>query len=621
MSETRDPKTIRRLSAVALLVAVLQLFVHLGDLPLVSPDEGRNAAVAREMKVSGAWLVPSYNGMPYLDKPAFYFKTVALSFAAFGESEWAARLPSALCALGILLLLYIFCRRVYRKPMGAGLTPPGSAPAGLAPAGLAPAGSAPARPWLDGGLTAPLAVLVVVTSPAFMVFARWVIFDMPLAFFVLLSIVAAFVAEEVDPHRRRLWWALAAVAAGLATLIKGPVGFIVPGLVVLVNGLVRGAPAGQRQTPRRRLRVLGSMLAPLNILLFFAVTLPWFLGLVHRQPDFLHYGLVEETFRRYSTTAFHRTAPFYYYGPVLLGIFFPWSVLLPESIAAAWQTRRSWARADRMLIVCALVVVAFFSTSQSKLAGYILAGVIALGVLIARVFAHALRYPTGRGARIVRRGGLILAATCLAGGLMLLLSVIEPEWMQAFLRIRSTEFDRFQPAFLPLALILFGLAALAALAWWWRRPGLTFAVFASFSLALVTADFGGLRSYAEASSSKSLAHAIPDGVPVAALEYFSTGLPFYLRRPVVLITRDGHEMTSNYLVYRLGHERVWPEGVVPYEQRESWLDGRTTPVFLLTGKRGRAELQRLAGEREADVCEIGPNVWGTLLRPLAAPRP
>src|SRR4051794_27341449 len=68
-------------------VVWLSIFFKLGSLPLLQPDEGRNAEVAREMMDSGAWLSPSYNGVAYLDKPAFYFKAVALSFAWFGLSE------------------------------------------------------------------------------------------------------------------------------------------------------------------------------------------------------------------------------------------------------------------------------------------------------------------------------------------------------------------------------------------------------------------------------------------------------------------------------------------------------------------------------------------------------
>ena len=72
---------------------------RLGHLPLLAPDEGRNAEVGREMQESGAWLVPTYNGVDYLDKPAFYFKAVALSLSVFGNNETAARIPSLLSAL------------------------------------------------------------------------------------------------------------------------------------------------------------------------------------------------------------------------------------------------------------------------------------------------------------------------------------------------------------------------------------------------------------------------------------------------------------------------------------------------------------------------------------------
>ena len=84
------------------------------------------------------------------------------------------------------------------------------------------------------------------------------------------------------------------------------------------------------------------MLAPLNLLVFFALVLPWFVALIWEHPDFLHYGLVEETMRRYLTTTLHRSGPCYYYGPILLLVFFPWSVLLPEAAVAAWRSRARW---------------------------------------------------------------------------------------------------------------------------------------------------------------------------------------------------------------------------------------------------------------------------------------
>jgi 4-amino-4-deoxy-L-arabinose transferase-like glycosyltransferase len=148
----------------ALLFATWATFVHLGDFSLLSPDEGRNAEVAREMKVSGSWLVPTYDGATYLDKPAFFFKASALALKAFGDTEWAARLPSALSAWLWLMLLFAFCRRAY------------------------------------GPTTASLAVVVLALTPLFEAFARIVIFDMMLGLFVSSAILAAYRAGEAAEY-------------------------------------------------------------------------------------------------------------------------------------------------------------------------------------------------------------------------------------------------------------------------------------------------------------------------------------------------------------------------------------------------------------------------------------
>src|SRR5690242_4212602 len=60
--------------AGAVVIAGMMIFWHLGLMPLLDPDEGRNASVAWEMQQSGNWLIPTYNGLAYLDKPAFFFK-------------------------------------------------------------------------------------------------------------------------------------------------------------------------------------------------------------------------------------------------------------------------------------------------------------------------------------------------------------------------------------------------------------------------------------------------------------------------------------------------------------------------------------------------------------------
>src|SRR5215471_1222553 len=194
----------RTLAGLAMAIVFLSLCFRLGHLPLLEPDEGRNAEVGREMKESGAWLVPTYNGVDYLDKPAFYFKTVALSLAIFGQNETAARIPSAAFGVGLVVMIVAFCRKVHGTRCGL------------------------------------LAAIVVATMPLYFANARIVIFDIALAFFVCGAIFTGYLAEATAGKARRIWYLFGASSAGLATLVKGPVGCLIPALVLLVFNHLEG---------------------------------------------------------------------------------------------------------------------------------------------------------------------------------------------------------------------------------------------------------------------------------------------------------------------------------------------------------------------------------------------
>lgn len=565
-----DIKSSRRLLVFSFILSGYMLFARLGGLPLISPDEGRNAEVAREMSQSHSWLVPTYDGLAYLDKPAFYFKTIALSFSLFGESEGVARLSSACFGFLLLVAMFLFCQRVYNRR------------------------------------TAILAMLIVATTPLYITFSRFVIFDMALAFFVCSAIFACYLAEESAEKQRNRWYLIAALSAGIATLIKGPVGFILPTLVVAVFNGVEG-----------RLDAMKRAFALRNWAVFLAVVLPWFAGLSLLRPDFPYYGIMRESLARFTTSEFHRTAPFYFYAPIIAGTFFAWSLLLPESIVAAWQERKRWSRADRLFVVWAIVVVLFFSVSQSKLPGYILTAVLALGVLTARVFAEALDNSKARAARIVRHGTIALLLLSTLAALLFGVIAADPEILAGRFQFKHEFFELFTPAFLPMA-ITFGIVALlAALALLTRNTRLVFAAFISFPLLLLTVNFDLLALYAQTRSSRDLAEQIPATLPpsteLACMACLPHGLPFYLKRQVTVLSLDGKELTSNYVEFTLNSGKPWPEGIVPLTQSGKWLATRTHPVYLLAKKNHLALLKKIALERGVDVADLGSDYVAALL--------
>ena len=561
-------------SWLAILFAAWATFFHLGDFPLLSPDEGRNAEVAREMMEAGAWLVPTYDGATYLDKPAFFFKAVALSLAAFGNTEFAARLPSALFGFGLLVMVYGFCRRTY------------------------------------DATTAALAIVVVASTPLFMAFSRIVIFDMTLAFFVCAAIFAAYLAETHEEQQRRRLYLLATLAAGIATLVKGPVGFLVPLLVMTAFHWVSGSRGAIRR-----------FFAPTHILLFLAVVLPWFVGLSLACPDFPYYGIMKESIARFTTTEFRRTQPFYYYALIIAGGFFSWCVLLPDCIRLAWQKRREFSRPDRLFIVWALVVVVFFSLSQSKLPGYILTGVVALGVLAARVLASALSGHQPATHAVARAClGLAIVACLLAAPIILQLylpeAVARPRWLT------DESLGRFGPLLPRLVISLGSMAVLGLIAHSTRNLRLSLLALLAFPVLLLTLNFDLIPRHAGIKSARALYQQLPASLPAdtefACIACMPHGLPFYLGKPVTVFTKEGKELTSNYVLFSIKTGKPWPERLIPYDQLDSYLAARQHPVFLMARSDRQAQLESLSQPHGAGILNFNDHYIGALI-PAATP--
>lgn len=538
------------LAIAAALVAAVMLFCGLGTIPLMQPDEGRNAEVAREMAATGSWLVPTLEGHPYLDKPAAYFAAVAVSLRLFGVNEWGARVPSAVCGLLILACVYVFAKGVYDRA------------------------------------TASLAVIVVATTPMFFAFSRLVIMDIALALCTCASILAGFRAEDGKAPDRR-WHAAGAAAAGLGMLVKGPVGALVPAAVLTVFFWVDG-----------RKRALTRVFTPLNIVIVLGLFLPWFAALVHAHPEFAHYGLVEETFNRFFTKAFNRGQPFWYFGPALLASLLPWTVLFVPMTIAAWSARRRLTSADRLFIVWTIVVILFFSTSRTKQPGYILTGAVSAAVLVGRGLGYAWRHREGRAARLVARGSLAFAALAAAAAAAIGYAVSRGSASAARLAALPVDTRALWQLWPTLLIVLLVAAGLGAAAFASRRVAISVAAFALFPLALLTVALPGVTAFARARSAKPLAEALaalPRDTELACLDSYPAGLSFYLGRTLTIISENAEPLRSNFILYGLQHEAVRPATMVAMSAREGWRASRTAPAYVLASDSARPDLQAWLG--------------------------
>jgi len=478
-------------------LGLLSILFNINRIPLIEPDEGRNAEVAREMLEQGDWVVPRYHGLPYLDKPALYFDTVTLSFALFGRSEAAARLPSVVFALGTGFAMWLLGRRIV------------------------------------GGRAAAHALPVLFTAPLFVGFARIVIMDMALTFFVTLALYFAEEGRRGQPGGFALAWA----AAALAVLTKGPVGLLLPilGTVALAAG--RGMP----------LR-LKAFFHPAHLLLFLALLLPWVIQVESRFPGFLRYAVAVETIERLTQPTLHRTGPVYYYLPVLLLGFFPWSLVIlgriPVWIRSAW--RLASPSSSRGLLLAAAAIVLFFSISRSKLGGYVLPALPLLALWVGSMMEKALQQPAVSPWTWVRFPAIALAAVgvfLIAGpllGLPLGRWAGQPADLAGSVTALSLGLGIVSAA---VGLLLFASDLVQR-----RSVAPVLLGLCVPSMILVGAE--PMLRYAEANSSRELACQMrkcgQGPLRAAAVRCLPTSLDYYLGQVVPLVSDTGREITSTY---------------------------------------------------------------------------
>jgi 4-amino-4-deoxy-L-arabinose transferase-like glycosyltransferase len=315
-----------------LALTLLLLIFRAGAVPLVGPDEPRYARVAVEMSRSGDLVTPTLQGRPWLEKPILYYWLAAGSYRLLGENETAARLPSVLATLLLVLTTAIVGARLYGRRAG-----------------------------LHAGF-------IVATSVLTFAEGRAATMDMLLAA-ALTAGLGLFALRQLDLAGAGAS-ILGAAFLGLATLAKGPIGIVLP-VLVLASYL-----AITRQWPRPRLAE-----AALAAGAFLMVALPWYLMVWMRQGHaFIETFLLNHNVQRFTSTVHRHPGSFLYYVPVLLVGLFPWSGLLLPAFGRV--TRR--ATADVLLLCWILAPLVFFSAAGSKLPGYILPIVPPLSILMGR---------------------------------------------------------------------------------------------------------------------------------------------------------------------------------------------------------------------------------------------
>jgi 4-amino-4-deoxy-L-arabinose transferase-like glycosyltransferase len=359
-----------------LLIGWLAFFWNLGSTGLIDETEPLFAEAARQMVVTGDWITPFFNGETRFDKPPLIYWLMAIAYSALGVNEWAVRLPSALSAMGLVSLG--FYTLLYFGSQNSESSVPRSSSSKFKKR----------RYWFCAALGSALMAL----NPQTIVWARTGVSDMLLTGCMgsaLLSFFLGYAGKQKVKSLPSGWYLAFYVLIALGILTKGPVGIILPGLIIGSFLLYLG----------NALEVLREMRAILGGLLIVAIALPWYVLVSWRNGwayinSFFGYHNLE----RFTGVVNHHSAPWYFYFLVVLLGFAPWSIYLPPAIArlkfwkrSHWQAKERSSQLGLFALFWFTGVFGFFTIAVTKLPSYVLPLMPAAAILVALLWSDDMK--------------------------------------------------------------------------------------------------------------------------------------------------------------------------------------------------------------------------------------
>lgn len=336
----KDRKSLAILTAVGCFL----FFLANGNIPMTDPVESNYAQTAKEMLLSGDYVSPRIFGNFWYDKPAFFYWELIAAFKVFGMNDFAARFFPAVFGILGLWMTYFFARKLY------------------------------------GSKSALMSGLILSTSLGYWILSKTVITDMTL--FVFFDGVLVFFYLAYSGKRKSLYY-LCYVFAGLAVLTKGPIGILLPGLIVTIFLMAR----------RSFSEVL--RMRPLGFLLFFLVAASWYypMYLIHGRA-FTDTFLGVHNVLRATVSEHPMWDVWWYYSVLFFIIFFPWAFVTLVPKLREIIRERVLPRLDEkelFLLIWAVTIHVFYQNMATKYSTYTMPAMMPVSILAARYLGARMR--------------------------------------------------------------------------------------------------------------------------------------------------------------------------------------------------------------------------------------
>ena len=524
------------LAIIWLIVINFIAFIwHLGNTSLVDETEPLFAEAARQMTITNDWITPYFNGETRFDKPPLIYWLMAVGYQLIGVNEWAVRLPSAISAIAITILGFYTLRHwgfTNFKQQNS---------------------KKQKQLWLSAIIGSGLMAL----NPQTIIWGRTGVSDMLLSGCMSCGLFCFFwgyVCNEKQDDSAifsnqqlklpNKWYLAFYVLLGLAVLAKGPVGIVLPGLIILSFLFYTGQFA----------RVIKEIKLLWGIIIFSIITIPWYLLVwLENGQSYLDSFFGYHNLQRFTDVVNGHEAPWYFYILIIFILFAPWSVYLPYAIAnVRWWQRHYWQRQSRQnhlrifaffWFVCIFI---FFSVSVTKLPSYVLPLIPAAAILVALLWSDLIVY----GKSKAKKHNYALVSSILANlVLAIALSVafyLSPNWIGK--DPATPKLSRIvAESALPISgTIVWGLIAVAIAIYsinfkWWRGiiavNLVGFMAFISFVLLPTIFFIDTHRQVPLKEIARTITQIQKTEEPIFLVGFKKPSLVFYTRQPVSFFKR------------------------------------------------------------------------------------
>lgn len=505
--------------------SALILFTYgLGTGTLWDQDEALYTDIARHIAEGGDPFTLQSNGRPWFVHPPLFMWLQAATGRVFGLTEFTARVWSAVAAAAAVAVTFLLARLLY------------------------------------DGRTGLLASAVLATMMQFLGQARLAIFDPLLLVFVLLALYTYLVGYTTGSRRAHVW---AWMWAGCATATKGPIGLLLPGMVVVALWIVRRDWSRWREIPWR------------GPAIFAVIGLPWYLiEAVRHGQEFVRTAVGYYLVNRFFGVVENQPGPWWYYVPVLLAGAFPWTGYLPP--AAVYHVRRRDELASQVILLWVAITVAFYSIAGTKLPNYLLPVYPLIAIGVARLALDALDRRSADAPRLMRWAfGLLLAGLAIFVAVALVFGRVEYPTQLATLRSAVV-----------VIVAVFAAGSLASLAaYLLGRPAIAVgALVATVLVALPVLVHHTLPAIEAQRPLPRIARVVRAGMqPGDALAgvrmHTNASLMYYARHPVLWIETP-HQLAQAlcrhdriFLVVPEVHYREWVAPLLPAAMEQRVQDG------------------------------------------------